>query len=46
MSIKKSNLGFTNMDIADISSDFLKRYNYDFERKALGYGRVTAKIRG
>jgi hypothetical protein len=43
----RKNLGFTNMDTADIRPIFLnKKFNQDFERKAVGYGRVTYKTGG
>ncbi len=35
------------MDTADIRPIFLnKKFNQDFERKAVGYGRVTYKTGG
>jgi hypothetical protein len=47
MSITKSlKLGFTNMDIADNCPYFLEKFNQDFERKVLDYGRVTDKVGG
>jgi hypothetical protein len=35
------------MDIVDICASFInKKFNYDFERKAVGYGRITYETSG
>jgi len=34
------------MAIADIYPRFLEKFNQDFERKVLNYGRVTDKVDG